>query len=161
MTCKQAAHQILQRAGRPLHYREIARVAIERGLWQPTGRTPEATLNAQLATDIKTRGPEAEFIRAAPGMYGLREWDATRESSPAKRKPERAPRQKAYSFTDAAEVVLKDARDRQPLHYRAITEAALERNLISTASQTPAATMYASMLQEMKPSSGLRASPSL
>ena len=36
------------------------------------------------------------------------------------------------------------------LHYREITERALARGLISTTGQTPAASMYASVLQEIK-----------
>jgi restriction system protein len=53
------------------------------------------------------------------------------------------------SFTKAAEQVLDRFADRKPMHYRAITQHALELGLISTAGQTPEATMYAQILTEI------------
>ena len=54
----------------------------------------------------------------------------------------------ALSFTNAAEKVLDEHANGKPMHYRAITERALELGLIQTSGLTPQATMYAQILQE-------------
>lgn len=46
-----AAHEILKKAGKPLHYKEIASLAEEASLFETTGLTPEATMGARLYTD--------------------------------------------------------------------------------------------------------------
>lgn len=53
-----------------------------------------------------------------------------------------------YSFTNAAEVILEQFSNKAPLHYREITEIALENGLIKTSGLTPADTMYASIIEE-------------
>ena len=65
---------VLELEGSPLHYREITQRAIARGLIQTDGKTPEATLNAILAVDIKQKGQDSRFIRFKPGVFGLRLW---------------------------------------------------------------------------------------
>ncbi len=52
------------------------------------------------------------------------------------------------SFTDAAEVVLRDHAGGEPMHYKAITNMALELGLIRTKGQTPGDTMYVSIYEE-------------
>lgn len=54
------------------------------------------------------------------------------------------------TFADAAERILGRSDERQPVHYRTLTERALELGLISTSGQTPAATMYAQILTEIR-----------
>lgn len=70
---KQAAIKILTEARRPLHYREITERAIHSGLIAPEGKTPWATMNATLSTDIVNNGEKSIFIRSDPGFYALRE----------------------------------------------------------------------------------------
>jgi hypothetical protein len=53
MTYLEAARAILDKAGAPLHSSEITRRALDEGLIAPTGKTPEATMAAQLYTAIK------------------------------------------------------------------------------------------------------------
>jgi hypothetical protein len=48
MTYYQAALHVLKIAGCPLTTREITTIAIERGLISPKGKTPHATMAAQL-----------------------------------------------------------------------------------------------------------------
>jgi len=64
------AQHILKEAAKPLHYKEITRLAIKNGL-QTEGATPWATMNAQIAMDIKKNGEESLFYRSEPGFYGL------------------------------------------------------------------------------------------
>ena len=69
-TFLQSAQQILEQVGRPLHYKEITQKAIDQGL-QTEGLTPWATMNAQIAMDIKKNGEDSLFYRSEPGLYGL------------------------------------------------------------------------------------------
>jgi restriction system protein len=81
-----AVEQVLSEAGRPLAAREIARRAIDRGLWQTEGKTPHDTVHARLAVDISKRGAASRFERVAPGTFALRAQaipDATATVPPA------------------------------------------------------------------------------
>ena len=60
--------------GAPMHYRRITELAIEEGLIEPQGLTPEASVNAALTQDIKRRKTaerEQRFRAHGRGMYGL------------------------------------------------------------------------------------------
>ncbi len=69
---KDIAYQVLKEAGKPLHYREITDTAIKKGLLSTEGKTPWATMNAQLAVDIKNKGEASRFHRAEPGKYAVK-----------------------------------------------------------------------------------------
>lgn len=68
---KDIAYQILREAGRPLHSKEITKIALERGWLKTAGKTPEATMNAQLVVDINTKKDKSRFIKTAPSTFGL------------------------------------------------------------------------------------------
>jgi len=68
---KLAAIKILREANEPLHYEEITKRAIEQGLIETTGATPENTMNAQLSVDIKSKKEKSAFIRSKPGVFSL------------------------------------------------------------------------------------------
>lgn len=68
---KDIAYQILTEAGKPLHYREITEVAQKAGLLNTQGKTPWATMNAQLSMDIVNKGSSSQFVRTDPGFFGL------------------------------------------------------------------------------------------
>lgn len=69
---KNIAYQILREAGKPLHYREITDIAIKKGLLNTVGKTPWATMNAQLSMDIvNKKGEGSLFIRTDPGFFAL------------------------------------------------------------------------------------------
>ena len=150
MNVLEAAHKVLSAAGQPLHFREITQRVLAAGYWQTTGKTPWATLNAQISVDIQ--GGHSAFVRVAPGIYALQEWGLT----PAIPKAARCSKKKVPSkgtpkmtFAQAAEAVLQRYAQGQPLHYAKITELALQDSLIHTAGQTPQATMYAQILTEI------------
>ncbi|MBU0495131.1 MAG: restriction endonuclease [Chloroflexi bacterium] len=75
LSYKEAALQVLQEAGQPLHYQEIARQAIEQELINPQGLTPDATMGAQLYSNLKRRGSESPFRREGRGTFALAEWE--------------------------------------------------------------------------------------
>jgi len=70
-TFKQSAIQILQKVKTPLHYSKITQLALESGILETEGATPEATMNAQIIVDINTKGEGSDFIKTAPGIFAL------------------------------------------------------------------------------------------
>ena len=70
-TFKQAAILILKKAGKPLHYSEITRLALESGLLETEGATQESTMNAQIVVDINHKKNGSDFIRVSPGTFAL------------------------------------------------------------------------------------------
>lgn len=70
-TFKESAIQILKKAKKPLHHSEITRLALESGILQTEGATPENTMHAQIVMDIKNKGKGSFFIRTAPGTFSL------------------------------------------------------------------------------------------
>ncbi|MBN1460256.1 MAG: restriction endonuclease [Armatimonadetes bacterium] len=148
MSVKQAAAQVLQEAGQPLTAHEIAKRIVSRRLWQSQGKTPHATVSAQLYTDIRKRGSTSPFVRVGPNTFSLR--DNVALPAPADPGTAKSKRTTKYSFTDAAEKVLEKFGDKKPMHYRDITRKALELDWIATEGKTPEATMYAQVLTEIR-----------
>jgi hypothetical protein len=68
MTGKEAAKIVLLRAGKPMHYTDITRQALESGVLKLEGKTPDATMSAYLAKAAK-KGDT--FVRVAPGTFDL------------------------------------------------------------------------------------------
>lgn len=145
MTFLEAAWQVLNQAGEPLHYREITNRAIEHGLVETTGRTPARTMNAQLSTDI--RSGDSRFVRVGRGVYGLSQWERPMDqelAAPSRVEPER----EYLTYKDAAQQVLADWG--RPLHYEEITRRAIDRDLINPQGMTPEATMGAQLYSDIK-----------
>ena len=76
-TFKGIAYQILKEAGKPLHYKEITKIALDKGWLKTAGKTPDATMNAQLVVDINTKKDKSLFVKTAPSTFGIN--PATRE----------------------------------------------------------------------------------
>ena len=152
-----AALKILQEAESPLHYREITKRVLAAGLWKTEGKTPDATINARLAVDIKKNGPASAFRRAGRGVFGVNteRTDPTPRPENTVKTEERAlyvrgPKAgEVLSFTGAAERIL-EAAGGKPMHYRDITRHAIENGMLDTEGKTPEATMYAQILTECK-----------
>lgn len=68
---KDIAYQILKEAGRPLHSKTITKIAIDRGWLKTAGKTPEATMSAQLIVDINSKKGSSRFIKTAPSVFSL------------------------------------------------------------------------------------------
>jgi hypothetical protein len=59
-----AAARVLREEGKPMKIGDVVRVAIEKGYWQSSGKTPEATVYAAIIREIATKGTDARFTRA-------------------------------------------------------------------------------------------------
>lgn len=68
---KTSAIAVLAEADRPLHYKEITRLALEKGILETEGATPDASMNAQIVMDIKNKGKLSDFIKTAPSTYSI------------------------------------------------------------------------------------------
>ncbi len=162
MSVLEAAKRVLEEAGSPLPVRDLTKAMLAKGYWQTQGLTPEATVQARLATDIKNRGEASAFIRSAPGRFGLRGQvtdpvsaevalvgtpmlfeDEVEEVDPTAT-PD------TLSFTEAAIEVLQELDPPRPLHYREITRLAIDKKLLNTRGKTPEATMYAQIHTEIE-----------
>ncbi|MBI5789650.1 MAG: restriction endonuclease [Candidatus Schekmanbacteria bacterium] len=156
MNVLEAALKVLQEAGKPLHSQEITDCIIAGNLWQSSGKTPAATVEAAICVDMKKKADSSVFVRVASRTFGLNKRDVSQVNGqslatvPLKNLPSNKDISKSYSFSDAAERVIEQFGNKQPMHYRAITEKAMEMNWLNTEGKTPEATMYAQIITEIK-----------
>ena len=144
----------------------LARRMLQQQLWMAQGKTPDQTVSAGITTHIRKYGSSSPFQRTAAGVYALRRWglpeylstkppkDRTATStalSPSSNSNLSQPMtaRQTLSFTDAAEYVLEHFGNRMPMHYRDITEKALEEGVLRTAGQTPEATLSSQIGSEI------------
>jgi Restriction endonuclease/HB1, ASXL, restriction endonuclease HTH domain len=66
---------VLRLVGKPLHYKEITDVAIEKDLLSHVGKSPEVTMGARLAAIVKKGSKETPLTRVKPGVFALVDWD--------------------------------------------------------------------------------------
>lgn len=79
MTFNDAAEHVLNKFGKrqPMHYRAITEKILDLELVHTEGKTPEATLYAQILTEIdrqRKRGETPRFVKHGKGFVGLRKW---------------------------------------------------------------------------------------
>lgn len=67
-----AAVAILLENKKPMHYKDITKKALERGLLESKGSTPEISMNSQLFVDMKEKGANSDFVRVSESFYDLR-----------------------------------------------------------------------------------------
>lgn len=73
------AQKVLSEFGnkKPMHYKEITKKALQKGWLVTVGKTPEATMYAQVITEIKRyqkRGKRPRFVQHGNGYVGLTQW---------------------------------------------------------------------------------------
>ncbi len=73
------AQKVLNEFGgkKPMHYRDITDKALERGWLVTSGKTPEASMYAQVISEIKRhqkRGEQPRFVQYGRGYIGLSQW---------------------------------------------------------------------------------------
>jgi restriction system protein len=74
-----SAEKVLERFGnkQPMHYRAITKKALEHGWLETEGRTPGASMYAQILTEIRRyqkRGEQPRFVQHGKGYVGLSRW---------------------------------------------------------------------------------------
>lgn len=79
MTFTEAAVEVLRRAGKPLHFKEIAELALKDNLLSHVGQDPEVTMGQRLAAMAK-REEDRKVVAIAPdGTFALPEWGVPQE----------------------------------------------------------------------------------
>jgi ribonuclease E len=79
MTFTEAAVEVLRRAGKPLHYKEIAEAALRENLLSHVGQDPEITMGQRLAAMAK-REDDRKVVAVMPeGTFALIEWAVPQE----------------------------------------------------------------------------------
>jgi hypothetical protein len=68
---RNSAIKILKKEKKPLHSKEITRLALEKGILETEGATPENSMNAQIIMDIRNKKELSDFIKVAPSTYDL------------------------------------------------------------------------------------------
>ncbi len=96
MTFTEAAAEVLRLVGKPLHYKDITDIAIERNLLSHVGKSPEVTMGARLAALLKKSPKENPLVRTKPGVFALRAWE---ESGPPGPAPDADPNVQAVAAT--------------------------------------------------------------
>lgn len=101
MTFTEAAAEVLRIAGKPLHYKEITELAVEKNLLSHVGKSPEVTMGARLAALLKKEDKSNPIVRVKPGVFALRDWNEKKKGKKAGREEEPEP---TDAGDDAAEV---------------------------------------------------------
>jgi len=91
-----AAIEILRNSKSPLTPKQITDFALRNNLINTTGKTPVATMGAQIYTDIKRKGQKSYFIKTAKGQFLLNE----KVSLPQKVKVKLDSQETEYSITE-------------------------------------------------------------
>lgn len=151
--------KILDEAQAPLHIQAITEKLLNDGLWQTSGKTPSDTVGAKLYTHIKKNGENSPFIKVAPQTFMLKDKNKHAdglESIPVytEKSHEKQAQHSVLSFTDCAQKVLEESGNKSPMHYREITQKALDNGWLVTNGKTPEATMYAQIITEIKRQQG-------
>ncbi len=66
------AAEILAKSKEPMGCKAIVEKAIEKGMWQTTGKTPAATLYAAVIREISAKGKDARFEKVDRGLFQAR-----------------------------------------------------------------------------------------
>ena len=155
MNLLKAIEEVLKSAHEPLHLAVIAEKVISGGLWKSSGKTPEDTIGARLYSDIKKKGEASAFVKVSPRTFVLRNSSAKSNVAPAvpaavEETANPSSANAGFSFTACAQMVLEEFGGKKPIHYKEITEKALQEEWLVTVGKTPAASMYAQVITEIK-----------
>ena len=77
MTFVEAAAEVLRLLGKPLHYKDITAFAIEKNLLSHVGKNPEVTMGTRLTASFRKPEEDNPLVRVRPGVFALKEWEAT------------------------------------------------------------------------------------
>jgi restriction system protein len=152
MTVKDAAKLVLEASNKPLNAKQITQKILEQGLWKTEGKTPDQTVAANLYMDIKKHGEISAFKLVSNGKFAANTVSNNENETAVLPEPasETVDRNQVYSFTECALRVLEEFGSKKPMHYKDITQKALEQGWLVTEGKTPESTMYAQILTEIK-----------
>ena len=133
MTARDAAEEVLRRAGKSLHIASLTDRALKSGLWRTDAQKPQITLTAAITGEINSKGEQSRFRRVRVGVYDLNDRGVPTQTP----KPDDLAPEAKLSFSDAAEEVLRQNDGQEPLHYREIARRIIDGGLVETNSVNP------------------------
>jgi len=68
-TFKLAAVEILKKSKKPINYKDITKIALERKLIKTSGRTPIETMNSEINKDIRNNKGKSFFKKTDRGFF--------------------------------------------------------------------------------------------
>jgi hypothetical protein len=71
LTLLEAAYRVLREAKKPLTCQDIVDRAFKKKLHRSSGDTPQNTLNAALATEIKTKGEKSRYVKVGRAPFAV------------------------------------------------------------------------------------------
>ena len=153
MDLLKAVEEILKSAGEPLHVAVITEKVISGGLWKSSGKTPEASFSARLYSDIKKKGEASAFVKVSSQTFALRNSSAKSNvalavSVAVEKTAKPSSVSAGLSFIECAQKVLEESGVK--MHYKEITDKALQKGWLVTGGKTPEATMYAQVITKIK-----------
>ena len=164
LTFADCAEKVLKECGggKPMHYKEITRIALEKGWKKSNGKTPEETLRSLVNVEIDSQhnnGKQSRFVRYEEGYFGINPEMYSKstlqtelpDNSNIMKDSKSASSRKSLSFINCAQKVLEE-HGVGKLHYRKITKIALEKGWLKTDGKTPQLTMHASITNEIQSS---------
>ncbi len=80
MTFTEAAVEVLRRAGKPLHFKDITELALKENLLSHVGQDPEVTMGQRLAAMAKREDGRRVLAVAPDGTFALSEWNVPAEA---------------------------------------------------------------------------------
>lgn len=86
LTAREAAEVVLLQNGKPMHYREISRVAIEQGIVKVRGgkRRPDPAATTKTVCSYLCAEEGTKFVRLAPGVFDFTPEERKRRVKAAK-----------------------------------------------------------------------------
>ena len=151
-----AAVSVLKAQGAPMHIQKLAEKIISEKLWTGKGKTPTATISAKIYTDIKKRGMRSPLVKISSGMIGLNDvmplYEPELFNTQAEENTARKEKHAVHglSFVQCAQRVLETFGHKKPMHYREITQKAIEKKWLFSGGKTPEASMYAQIINDIQ-----------
>lgn len=73
---KNVAYEILLRERKPMSAKELTDIGMREGILITKGKTPDATMGAEIYKDIIQKGEKSHFVKVDKGTFGLRNWES-------------------------------------------------------------------------------------
>ncbi len=159
MTFLEFATKVLEKADRPLTPQEIweSPMGLElRKQFKPSGKTPLASLGAQLYTASKRGDADFVAVGSNPKRFRLNNGSQDRfilegmEDHPSEPSLFPIAKPKGLTFTECAQKVLETFANNHPMNYRDITKKALEMGWLVTTGKKPENSMYANIITDIQ-----------
>ena len=140
------AYTILSNSSSPMTAEQITEQLIQLKLWNTNGKTPAATVGAALYMNIKKFGKESPFIKISRGLFAINPNVSNHNVSNTSNSKVNISRDKTttpLSFLECAIKVLREESGKKPMHYKDITNKAIENKWLVSNGLTPEASMGA------------------